>query len=60
MTTTAALPSLLTLNLQLILHEEHMVKMNDIRLELVYSLIKLPYFIKLASAETLGQITHTL
>lgn len=26
----------------------------------VYSLIKLPYFIKLASAETLGQITHTL
>lgn len=60
-TTDVSLPSLFKLNLQLIIHEEHGVEVNNLRFgvkvksnTVVFSLIKLPYFIKLVRAKTLG------
>ncbi len=64
-TTDVSLLSLSKLNLQLIIHEECRVEVNNLRFgvkvksnSVVFSLIKLPYFIKLARAETLGEIIH--
>lgn len=60
-TTDVSLASLFKLNLQLIIHEERRVEVNNLRFgvkvksnTVVFSLITLPYFIKLAIAETLG------
>lgn len=64
-TTDVAVPSLLKLNLQPIIHKEHRVDVNNLRFGVkvksnTVSLIKWPYFIKLARTETLGCIIRTL